>query len=84
MVGYFENKDHPLAAAFLQLADNTRDDFRFAHTFSADTGVALGAEKNTVVVIQPKRLANKFEESKAVYSGKPNWKSIKDFVAEKM
>jgi len=83
VLGFFDSKDTPLASAFQQLADSARDDFRFAHTYNSDVGSHLNLPKNSVVYVQPKRLANKFEDPRAVYSGKPNWKSIKDFVTEK-
>jgi len=83
VVGVFDSKDHPLAAAFQQFADQSRDDFRFAHTFTAAVGTHLGLGSNVVVYVQPKRLNNKLEDAKATYTGKPNWKSIKDFVVDK-
>ena len=45
IVGFFEDKAHALAAAFQQLADNAREDYKFAHTYSADVASALGAAK---------------------------------------
>lgn len=42
MAGVFDSKDHPLAAAFQQFADQSRDDFRFAHTFTAAVATHLG------------------------------------------
>ncbi len=43
----------------------------------------LGSPRSVVVYVQPKRLASKWEEARAVYSGKPNANAIKDFVGDK-
>jgi len=82
VVGIFSSKDAPLVSALQQFADQSRDDFRFAHTFSADVAAHLKQGDNVVVYFQPKRLNNKLEKATSVYSGKANWKSIKDFVTD--
>jgi len=83
LVGVFDKQDSPLAKAFQQFADGSRDDFKFAHSTNADVIEKFGAGNNAVVYVQPKRLNNKWEEARAVYNGKPNSNSLKDFASEK-
>jgi len=83
IVGIFDSKDSPLASAFQQLADNARDDFRFAVTYAPEVASHLKQGSNTVVYYQPKKLENKFEPATVAYSGKANWKSLKDWAVEK-
>eukprot|EP00043_Microstomoeca_roanoka_P006347 m.62154 g.62154 ORF g.62154 m.62154 type:complete len:480 (-) comp13378_c0_seq1:209-1648(-) len=76
----FVEKDEDLKKAFMKAADSNRDSFRFAYTSDADAIAKHGADK--VVVFQPKKLQNKFEDATAVYSGAARPADITTFIAD--
>jgi len=80
-VGYFE--DESASKLFTKAAGALRDDYKFAHTLSAEILESTGYSNN-VVLHRPKRLKNIFEEDKVVMDAdKPaNTANIRNFLAD--
>ena len=53
---------------FMKLADNLRDDYRFANIANPEILAASGME-GKVVLQRPRAMKNKFEEADIVYPG---------------
>ena len=79
IVGFFESASAKENEEFQRLASALSDDFRFAHTFSADV-IKKYNHKNTFVLIQSPKLATKLEPSEKEYSGAFNVDKMKTFV----
>lgn len=79
VIGFFEDADSSLNDKFQQLAGALSDDFRFAHTFSAEVRDKYGF-KDTIVIFRPSRLQTKLEPSTVEYSGEFSLDRLKDWV----
>ncbi|EGD76553.1 disulfide isomerase [Salpingoeca rosetta] len=79
VVAFLKNSDR-LKSAFQKSADANRDSFRFAYTRNEDALAKYG--ENKIVVFQPKKLQNKFEEPTHTYDGEPRPADITAFVAD--
>ena len=76
----FHKDDDRLLAAFKKSADVNRDSFHFAFTSHPAALAKYGEDK--LVVFQPKKLQNKFEEATATYSGDARPADITQFVVD--
>lgn len=83
VVGFFKTSDSPLSKAFFQAADALRDNFRFAHSHSADVFAKAGHE-DAVAVLRPKVLQSKFEDNEVVFdaSGKIKVDALKSWISD--
>jgi len=70
--GFFENDKSDAYAAFTKVANELREDHKFAHTFSADVMKAAGKSAESVSLFRPKVMKSKFEEQVVDY-GKDKW-----------
>lgn len=66
IVGFFESSSAKENVEFQKLATALSDDFRFAHTFSADV-INKYNHRNTFVIFQSPKLATKLEPSEREY-----------------
>jgi len=82
VVGFFA-EDSKLKDSFQKVADTERDRYRFAHT--TDAAVIKKYDfTDDIVVFQPPRLANKFEEATTKYDGNYDTDKIKKFLENDM
>ncbi|XP_062595206.1 protein disulfide-isomerase A3-like [Saccostrea cucullata] len=79
VIGFFEDGESDLAKTFQKTADAMSTDLRFAHTTSKEVLDKYGY-KNDIVLFQPKRLNNKFEESVMKYTDDAAVHKIKDWI----
>lgn len=79
VVGFFVSSGSEIQKAFQKLADSLSEDFRFAHTFDKAALEKFGYSDD-VVVVRPKRLANKFEDSQVKYDGEAVLAKLKTWV----
>jgi protein disulfide isomerase family A protein 3 len=82
VIGFFE-KETRIKDSFHKVADTERDRFRFAHTSAKEILDKYGFTDD-IVVFHPKRLHNKFEESKLQYTGNYDTEKIKKFLESDM
>jgi protein disulfide isomerase family A protein 3 len=68
IVGFFESESSTQSEVFQQLASALSDDFRFAHTYSADIRSEYKFN-NAIVIFRPQRLETKLEPSTVEYTG---------------
>ncbi|KAG7168128.1 disulfide-isomerase A3-like [Homarus americanus] len=77
----FFGDDSKLKDAFLKAADKLRETVRFGHSVKAEINEKYGYD-NVVVLIRPKHLENKFEETSVVYEGPNDKSAIETFVKD--
>jgi len=77
IIGFFE-KDTKFKDSFLKVADMERDRFNFAYT-SAKEILDKYKFNDDIVIFQPKRLHNKFEENQIRYDGTYDTDKLKKF-----
>jgi len=80
IIGFFDGEQSNENDRFQQLASALSDDFRFAHTFSAEVHETYGI-KNTFAIFRPLRLQTKLEPGQVQYSGKFHLSEMKDWVS---
>jgi len=68
VVGFFDDASTEIAKQFQKLADSLSDTFRFAHSHNKEVNEKAGYSNN-VVIMRPKVLQNKFEDSQLKYDG---------------
>jgi len=68
VIGYFSDYTSGNGNVFMKLADNLRDDYRFANIANPEILAASGLE-GKVVLQRPRAMKNKFEESDIEYPG---------------
>ncbi|KAL6427249.1 hypothetical protein ACFW04_008684 [Cataglyphis niger] len=81
VVGYFEEDDSPLAAAFHTVSKKLREKVRFAHTSTKEI-LDKVSHKNNIVLYRPKILHNKFEDKSIIYEGGDSINDVNDFVTK--
>lgn len=79
VVGFFEEEGSLLNDQFQQLASSLSDNFRFAHTFSADVRDKF-VHKNTAVIFQSPRLQTKLEPAQIEFTGQFELSYLKEWV----
>jgi len=79
IIGFFDSATEKSNQEFQKLASALSDDFRFAHTFSAEV-MQKYPYKNEVVIFQPKRLVTKMEPSEVKYTDTLSVDKMKDWV----
>lgn len=80
IVGFFDKEGSDLHKQFEKLSDAMNEDFRFGHTFSEDI-MDRYKYKNVVVLFQPRRLYNKFEERSVKYEGEMTMYKMKNWIS---
>lgn len=82
IIGFFESDSSEAAKQFQKLASALSDNFRFAHSYSADVHNKY-SYKDDVVIFQPLRLQTKVEPSVIVYTGESkSFGSLKEWVSD--
>jgi len=80
IIGFFDEASSGEAfQEFQKLASALSDDFRFAHSFSADVLNKYGY-KDDIVIFQPSRLVTKLEPSQTKYTGTVKLTELKQWV----
>jgi protein disulfide isomerase family A protein 3 len=79
ILGFFDSEDSELNKQFKKLADSLNEDFRFAHSVDKDVNAKVGYSED-IVIVRPKKMANKFEESNVKYDGDSALHKIKTWV----
>jgi len=70
-----------LAKTFQKVAAKLRETVNFAHSSSEEVAKKIGQPLGSVVLVRPKHLQSKFEESQVVYSGSATDKSaLESFI----
>merc|ERR1711981_626997 len=67
VMGFFADDKADGFSAFKKVADEHREDYKFAHTFNADVMKAAGKEAGTITIFRPKVMKSKFEEQVVDY-----------------
>ncbi|ELU16122.1 hypothetical protein CAPTEDRAFT_168943 [Capitella teleta] len=79
ILGFFDSEDSELLKQFKKLADALSEDFRFAHSVDKDINAKFSYSED-VVIVRPKKMANKFEESTVKYSGEASLHKMKTWL----
>lgn len=79
IIGFFSDEQSNENDRFQQVASALSDDFRFAHTFSAELAEEYGV-KNTFAIFRAARLQTKLEPSQIEYTGDFQVSMMKDWV----
>jgi protein disulfide isomerase family A protein 3 len=82
IIGFFESETK-LKDSFQKVADTERDRYRFAHTSAKDV-LEKYQFTDDIVIFQPPRLHNKFEETYNRYDGNYDTDKIKKFFEHEM
>jgi len=81
VVGFFTEGDNTLMTDFMKAADALSEDFRFAHTQSAEALAHFGY-RDEIVLFRPKRLHSMFEPKLVKCEDAASSHKIKSFVTE--
>ncbi|KAK2151762.1 hypothetical protein LSH36_352g00009 [Paralvinella palmiformis] len=79
IVGFFESMSSDLYKQFMKLADSLSEDFRFAYSTEKAVMDKYGYKEN-IVIFQPKKLQNKFEDAQLKYDGEAVLHKMKTWV----
>ncbi len=83
LTAFVESEDTEVLKTFKKLADSLSEDFRFAFTLESSLAEKHGYN-NDIVIFQPQRLANKFEDGALKYDGDMVLHKVKSWLNDNM
>ncbi|ELT97494.1 hypothetical protein CAPTEDRAFT_170995 [Capitella teleta] len=81
VLGFFDAERSNLLKQFKQLADDLRDDYRFAHSIDSNLNAQFSYSED-VVIVRPAKMDNKFEESTVKYDGAASLSDMKIWLKD--
>eukprot|EP00088_Acartia_fossae_P031449 TRINITY_DN3233_c0_g1_i3.p1 TRINITY_DN3233_c0_g1~~TRINITY_DN3233_c0_g1_i3.p1 ORF type:complete len:487 (-),score=149.91 TRINITY_DN3233_c0_g1_i3:914-2374(-) len=82
VVYYLGADDSDMGKAFQKVAAKMRENVAFAHSAEAAVAEVIGQSLDTVVLVRPKHLQSKLEESQVVYSGAADKGDIESWITK--